>query len=172
MVELTDERRQHILLKHPDVLPEYMSHVAETVAAPDEVRRDGRFPATRIFSRWCEDVRGGKFVVVVIVTGSSPAERSWVVTAYITRKLTQGVVEMEAQLMVEYDRSGDILYLGTTAPYPEQESEELDYGVVARLNPKSGEVENLEILFFSTRIASGEALRLPILAAFHLPERV
>jgi hypothetical protein len=43
-------------------------------------------------------------------------------------------------LLVEYDRIGDILYLGTVSPYPEQESEELDYGVVARLNPQSGEM--------------------------------
>ena len=55
---------------------------------------------------------------------------------------------MEARLIVEYDRIGDILYLGTVSPYPEQESEELDYGVVARLNPQSGEIENLEILSF------------------------
>ena len=55
---------------------------------------------------------------------------------------------MEARLLVEYDRIGDILYLGTVSPYPEQESEELDYGVVARLNPQSGEIENLEILSF------------------------
>jgi len=79
---------------------------------------------------------------------------------------------MEARLLVEYDRIGDILYLGTVSPYPEQESEELDYGVVARLNPQSGEIENLEILFFSSRAANGEALQLPVLAEFHLPERV
>lgn len=79
---------------------------------------------------------------------------------------------MEAQLIVEYDRTGDILYLGKTLPYPEQESEEIDYGVVARLNPQSGEIENLEILFFSARVAGGEALRLPILAEFHLSERI
>jgi hypothetical protein len=77
---------------------------------------------------------------------------------------------MEAQLIMEYDRIGDILYLGKTAPYPEQESEELDYGIVARLNPTTSEVENLEVLFFSQRLASGEALRLPILAEFHLPQ--
>ena len=68
---------------------------------------------------------------------------------------------MEARLIVEYDRTGGILYLGTVSPYPEQESEELDYGVVARLNPQSGDIENVEILFFSSRVASGEALRLP-----------
>ena len=79
---------------------------------------------------------------------------------------------MEASLTVEYDRTGDILYLGKTTPYPEQESEEIDYGVVARLNPKSREIENLEILFFSKRMASGEVLKLPVFAEFRLAERV
>ena len=79
---------------------------------------------------------------------------------------------MDAPLMMEYDPAGDIFYLGKTAPYPEQDSEEIDYGVVARLNPQSGEVENLEILFFSTRVKSGAGLRLPVLADFHLPRAV
>jgi len=79
---------------------------------------------------------------------------------------------METRLIVEYDQTGDILYLGKTAPYPEQESEELDHGVVARLNPQSGEIENLEILFFSARAARGEVLELPVFADFRLPERV
>jgi len=79
---------------------------------------------------------------------------------------------MEAQLIVEYDRTGDILYLGKTPPYPEQESEEIDYGVVARLNPQSGEIENLEILFFSARVANGETLHLSVMAEFHRPEGI
>ena len=77
---------------------------------------------------------------------------------------------MDAQLTLEYDRTGDILYLNKTPPYPEQESEEIDYGVIARLNPKTGEIENLEILFFSTRISSSEGLKLPIIAELRLPE--
>jgi hypothetical protein len=93
LVELTDERRRHILLKHPDLLPEYIDHVAETLAEPDEIRRNSRFPATRIFARWCENVKGGKFVVVVVVSDPPPTERYRVVTAYIARRLTQGAVE-------------------------------------------------------------------------------
>ena len=77
---------------------------------------------------------------------------------------------MVAPLTVEYDADGDILYLGKTRPYPEQESEELDYGVVARLNPKSREVENVEILFFSTRMKNGQGVNLPVLADFRLPK--
>lgn len=75
---------------------------------------------------------------------------------------------MDAKLTVEYDAKGDILYLGRTAPYPEQDSEEIDYGVVARMNPNSHEVENVEILFFSKRLSSGEALELPITADLRL----
>ena len=79
---------------------------------------------------------------------------------------------MLAPLTVEYDADGDILYLGKARPYPEQESEELAYGVVARLNPDSHEVENLEILFFSTRMKSKEGFNLPVLAEFRLPQAV
>ena len=75
---------------------------------------------------------------------------------------------METGLTIEYDKAGDILYVGKTKPYPEQESEELDYGVIARLNPASGEVENLEILFFSDRLAQGKSLRLPVFVDFRL----
>ncbi len=79
---------------------------------------------------------------------------------------------MEAQLTIEYDSIGDILYLGKRSVYPEQETEEIEYGVVARLNPKSGEIENLEVLFFSTRLVNGQTLQLPILAEFRLPASV
>lgn len=79
---------------------------------------------------------------------------------------------MVAPLTVEYDSLSDILYLGKTRPYAEQESEELDYGVVARLNPDSREVENLEILFFSTRMKDGQVLDVPVLADFRLQPQV
>ena len=76
---------------------------------------------------------------------------------------------MVASLTVKYDAVGDILYLGKTRPYAGQESEELDYGLIARLNPTSREVENLEILFFSTRMKGGQGVDLPVLADFRLP---
>ena len=75
---------------------------------------------------------------------------------------------MEAKLTFQYDRMGDILYINKCPPYAEQESEELGDDVVARLNPKTGEVENLEVLFFSTRLLRSELLELPILAEMRL----
>ena len=75
-------------------------------------------------------------------------------------------------MLVEYGLYGDILYLGTMTLCPEQEAKEFDYGVVVRLNPQSGEIENLDILCFSARVPSGGTLQLPILAKFHLSERM
>lgn len=75
---------------------------------------------------------------------------------------------MEAKLTFRYDREGDILYINTRSPYPEQESEEIGDEVIARLNPASGEVENLEVLFFSTRLLRGDLFELPISADLRL----
>lgn len=71
---------------------------------------------------------------------------------------------MAAKLTLKYDREGDILYIDTKPPYGDQESEELGDGVIARLNPQTNEVENLEILFFSTRLLRKDSLELPIAA--------
>ena len=66
-----------------------------------------------------------------------------------------------------YDREADILYINKRPPYPEQESEELGDEVVARFNPATREIENLEILFFSTRLLRGRLFELPVSEEFH-----
>jgi uncharacterized protein YuzE len=78
---------------------------------------------------------------------------------------------MEAKLTFRYDREGDILYISKCPPYPEQESEEIGDEVVARLNPRTGEIENLEVLFFSTRLLRSELFDLPVDAEMHLSTR-
>ncbi len=78
---------------------------------------------------------------------------------------------MGAKLTFQYDREGDILYINTRAPYAEQESQELNDEVVARLNPKTGEVENLEVMFFSTRLLRSELFELPIDADLRLVQK-
>lgn len=75
---------------------------------------------------------------------------------------------MEKRLSFQYDREADILYINKCAPYPEQESEELGDEVVARLNPSTGAIENLEVLFFSTRLLRHNLLDLPIDADLRL----
>ena len=49
-----------------------------------------RFGNARLFSRWFESLRGGKHVVVVVVSDPVPTVRHWVITAYIVRKLAKG----------------------------------------------------------------------------------
>ena len=69
---------------------------------------------------------------------------------------------MPGKLTFEYDRKGDILTLSKCPPYPEQRSEELGDDVIARMNPATGDIECLEILFFSTRLEQDQAFDLPV----------
>ena len=75
---------------------------------------------------------------------------------------------MESKLSLRYDREADILYIDICPPYSGQDSEELDDEVIARLNPDTGDVENLEVLFFSTRLLRSDILQLPVAATLRL----
>lgn len=75
---------------------------------------------------------------------------------------------MEAKLKFKYDREADILHIDKCPPYREQESEELPDEVIARLNPNNGEVENLKVLFFSTRLLRSDLFELPATANLRL----
>ncbi len=77
---------------------------------------------------------------------------------------------MAAKLTFKYDREADILHIDKRPPYPEQETEELGDDIIARLNPDSGEVENLEVLFFSTRLLRSDLLELPVSAELRLAD--
>lgn len=79
---------------------------------------------------------------------------------------------MEAKLSFKYDREADILYINKLPAYVEQESEELGDDVIVRLNPVTGEIENLEILFFSTRLLRNDLLELPVTADLRIAATV
>jgi uncharacterized protein YuzE len=74
-------------------------------------------------------------------------------------------------LKFEYDRGADILHIDKCPPYAERESEELGDDVIARLNPSTGEVENLEVLFFSMRFLRRETFELPLTAELRLSKQ-
>jgi len=57
------------------------------------VRHSMRLRNARLFTRWFDAVRGGKHVVVVVVTDVAASHRHWIVTAYMARKLTEGDIE-------------------------------------------------------------------------------
>lgn len=72
---------------------------------------------------------------------------------------------MGAKLTFKYDREADILYINTRLPYPGQESEEVGDDIIARINPSTGEVENVEVLFFSTRLLRDNLFEVPVTLA-------
>lgn len=75
---------------------------------------------------------------------------------------------MEKRLTFQYDREADILYINTVPPYAAQESEELGDEIIARLNPETGQIENLEVLFFTARLLRREWFSLPVIADLRL----
>ena len=77
---------------------------------------------------------------------------------------------MGDKLTFKYDRVGDILCIEKRPPYAEQESEELGDEIIARLNPETGEVEGLEVLFYSTRLLRNTLFELPITADLRLTQ--
>ncbi len=78
---------------------------------------------------------------------------------------------METRLTFRYDREADILHIDKCSPYAAQESEELGDEVIARLNPNTDAVENLEVLFFSTRLLRNELFDLPVTADLRVAKR-
>ena len=75
---------------------------------------------------------------------------------------------MGAKLTIRYDRVGDILYIDKVPPYEEQECDELEDGILVRVNPSNEEVEGLDILFYSKRLSQSESLELPVEVALRL----
>jgi len=78
---------------------------------------------------------------------------------------------METKLSFKYDREADILHIDKCPPYAAQESEEVGDEVIARINPTTNEVENLEVLFFSTRLLRNDLFELPVAADFRLDRK-
>lgn len=60
----------------------------------------------------------------------------------------------------KYDREGDILYIDKVPPYAEQDTEEWGDDGIVRFNPDTGAIENLEVLFFSTRLLRSDFFSL------------
>lgn len=71
---------------------------------------------------------------------------------------------MAEKLSFRYDGAADVLYIDKCPPYSEQESDEFGDDIIARTNPDTGEIENLEVLFFSTRLLRADLFELPVAA--------
>jgi hypothetical protein len=90
-VELTKERKQHIIETHPGTLPDYLEQLRETLADPDQIRQSERDETALLFSKWFDTIRAGRYLIVVVVRDQGPT-RNWIITVYTARKLAGGQV--------------------------------------------------------------------------------
>ena len=74
---------------------------------------------------------------------------------------------MATRVRVSYDKEGDVLHIDVAEPYAEQETDINDDWIVMRTNPKTGAVENVEIVGFSGRFHGlGDEIELPFSGEF------
>jgi hypothetical protein len=142
-VELIEEREHHIAERHSDLLPEYREQIVGT-------REEGQIRGGRGDQRLGRD--------------ESPLDHHGLFDDQAGRRKSR----METKLTFKYDREADILHIDNRPSYGEQESEEWPDEIIARLNPDSGEIENLEVLFFSTRLLRADLFELPVNADLRL----
>ena len=93
IVDLTDERRDHIELKHPELVPGRLHWLFETLLEPAVIVRSRTWDGARLFVRRYDSPGRTRFVVVVVATDPPDNERHWIVTAYLSRDLPKGVIE-------------------------------------------------------------------------------
>lgn len=99
-VELTDERREHIVWRHRNVPRSLARYVSQTLADPDAVRVRSTATDELLFVREFEELSIEPFMVVVVVAGeprfNEDKARHWIVTAYVETEIPEmGEVQWE-----------------------------------------------------------------------------
>lgn len=86
-IELTDERKEHILLYHPDLKP-YFSKVKNVLLKPGEIRISKSDISVLLLYKYFVNIIKGKYIAVTVKTNA----RWFILTAYLTkRKLSGGI---------------------------------------------------------------------------------
>ena len=88
-VELTLERSIHIQKAHPADSALILEHLQAVVAQPDVSLRSQDNEQEYLLSREFELGTGSKHIVAIIVEQRAP-RRFWIVTAFVTRRLSRG----------------------------------------------------------------------------------
>jgi hypothetical protein len=84
-IEFTDERRRHILHYHPDLAP-FLDRLGEVLISPNEIRKTFEDPQVLLFYKFYPDILRGKYIVVAVKVN----DRSFILTAYLTRRMKTG----------------------------------------------------------------------------------
>jgi hypothetical protein len=77
---------------------------------------------------------------------------------------------MGAELRIEYQEDADVLIISKCPSYIGQDEDEIDDLVCGRMNPETGDIEYVEIVFFKARLEKEGTVVLPIDATLRLAE--
>ncbi len=84
-IELTIERKKHILLYHPDLKP-YFPKIKEVLLTPSDLRISKSDPEVLLFYKYFDKIMEGKYILVAVKLG----ERSFILTSYLTNRMLSG----------------------------------------------------------------------------------
>lgn len=84
-IELTPERKQHILLYHPDLKP-YLKFIKEVLTQPDDVRKSKSDRQVLLFYKFYASIKDGIYIMVAVKTNG----RWFILTSYLTRYMISG----------------------------------------------------------------------------------
>ena len=85
-IELTEERKQHILIRHPDVASHF-SKTPKVLSNPDEIRIDSEDQHVLLFYKYFSKIGSGKYLAVVVKINN----RNFILTEYSTYRIKTGV---------------------------------------------------------------------------------
>ncbi len=85
MVELTSERRKHIISKHPEV-KSHIKRISQVLASPNDIRISKIDEKALLFYKYFATIKGGKYINVTVKIN----QRNFILTAYITDRIRAG----------------------------------------------------------------------------------
>ena len=85
IIELTQERKDHILEFHPD-LKVHFSKIPKVLEDPDQIRKSKHDPKVLLFYKYFANIKGGKYLAVVVKIN----KRNFILTSYLTDKTITG----------------------------------------------------------------------------------
>lgn len=84
-IKLTTERKEHILLYHPDLKPHFLK-LKQALLSPDEIRISKSDPKVLLFYKRFAKIRDEKYIAVVVKFD----KRNFILTAYLTNRVLSG----------------------------------------------------------------------------------
>lgn len=85
IVELTDERKVHIIEEHPELL-DHFGKLKRVLLNPDEIRISKTDQQVLLFYRYFAKIKSGLYIAVVVKIN----ERNFILTAHMTDRIKMG----------------------------------------------------------------------------------